>query len=320
MTERTKGSEAIDSSTSDAGEPGDCPLCGKTSLDKLPFRYSFHDRYLYGVQCRGCGLVFVHPQPSPEEIAAMYDEEYFTENSDEVGAHGPRAYMEMAAEGSQERKAAASRMDARLRRYAPNRGRLLEIGCGPGFFLAELTALGWTGAGLELSAFAARHAREQLGLEVTHGGVAAGVFPPETFQALFMGDVLEHLPAPLEALRAIREWLVPGGVAAIAVPSTLNLVSAKLGMTAYRSLGRCKTLRLPPYHLFEYTPDTLRAMIEAAGLRVQSVEQSAVPIGKMGLRGSAAENIGKVSLQMLAHASSALLNRGGDRLLAIATR
>lgn len=183
-----------------------------------------------------------------------------------------------------------------------------------------MRAIGWTVKGLELSNFAATHAREKLELEVVEGAVEVGVFPRESFDAVVMGDVLEHLPSPLASLRAVHTWLRPGGVAAIAVPSTLNLVSARLGMSLYRATGRCKTLRIPPYHLFEYTPGTLRAMLTSAGFVVDSLEQSAVSIGKMGLRGSALENAGKASMQLLAHATSALFNRGGDRLLAIALR
>src|SRR5690606_38061225 len=255
---------------------------GPGTLVPQPFRYLFHGRYLYGVSCPSCSLTFVHPQPSPEEIAEMYQEEYFRANSDEVGAHGPRAYMEMAEESVEERKEPAGRLDEALRRGRPERGRLLEIGCGPGFLLAEMRALGWTVQGLELSAFAARYAREALGLEVLEGAVEPGVFPRDSFDAVIMGDVLEHLPAPLASLRAVHTWLRVGSVAAIAVPSTLNLASARLGMALYRATGRCKTLRIPPYHLFEYTPKTLRAMLTSAGFEVVSLRQSAVPIGKMG--------------------------------------
>jgi 2-polyprenyl-3-methyl-5-hydroxy-6-metoxy-1,4-benzoquinol methylase len=228
--------------------------------------------------------------------------------------------MEMAEESAAERKDAARRLDRRLLRGRTERGRLLEIGCGPGFLLAAMRALGWAVQGLELSRFAAEYARETFGLEVVEGAVEAGVFPRDSFDAVVMGDVLEHLPAPLASLRAVHTWLRPGGAAAIAVPSTLNLVSARLGMSLYRATGRCKTLRIPPYHLFEYTPATLRAMLTRAGFEVVSLEQSAVPIRKMGLRGSAPENAGKAALQLLAHATSSLFNRGGDRLLAIALR
>ncbi len=317
-----------------------CPMCAAHETRVMPFRYLFHGRPIFGVRCNCCSLVFLHPQPTAEEIRDLYAEEYFTECGETAGAHGPEAYMEMARAGGPQRKREARRLDHLLRarfgsapehadragyaaeagQAAGERAALLEVGCGPGFMLAELRDLGWRVQGLEISKFAARHGREHLGLDIRVGPIAADAFPQSTLDAVLMGDVLEHLPDPRASLTAIRAWMRPGGVLIVAVPSTLNLLSARLGMAYYRRAGRFKTMRIPPYHLVEYTPRTLRAMLVASGYRVIRVRQSAVPVRKMGLRGSGVENAGKVALQGLAHASARLFNRGGDRLLAIAVK
>lgn len=310
--------------------PAACPLCGRVELEVRPFRYAFKERFLYGAECRACALTSICPQPTDHEIAEMYSDEYFTENSETCGAHGPAAYMELAESTAADRRDRAADLDVRLRTHfrahlrgprgdgPADHGSFLEVGCGPGFFLAEMKRLGWETHGLELSEFAARHARETLDLEITTGAIAPGVFGPEQFDVAFLGDVLEHLPRPLEDLVTLRSWLKPQGLCVVAVPSTLNLVSARLGMAFYARRGRFKTLRIPPYHLFEYTPGTLRKMLTAAGFDVLSVRQSAVPLARMGLRGSALENLAKVALQVPAIISSKILNRGGDRLLAVA--
>jgi hypothetical protein len=118
----------------------------------------------------------------------------------------------------------------------------------------------------------------------------------------------------------IRAWVKPEGLLIVAVPSTVNLLSVKIGMHLYRMRGRFKTLRIPPYHLFEYAPSTLRATLRRAGFGILELRQSAVPLRKMGLRGSPGENLGKSALQVLAHITSRLFNRGGDRLLVVARR
>jgi SAM-dependent methyltransferase len=296
---------------------GICPLCDSRELRLRAFRYTFHDRFLYGTQCTRCSLVFIQPQPSRDEIRDMYSEEYFVECSESCGAHGRHAYMEEAAQSGADRVRAARRLERLALSLLERRGRLLEIGCGPGFLLDAFRKLGWEVAGLEISPFAVRHAREQLHLSVELGDVEPDRFPERRFEMVFMGDVVEHLPDPLASLTTVRRWLVPGGIAIIAVPSTLNLLSARAGLVAYRMQGRFKTLRIPPYHLFEYTPATLERMIKASGLVPQRIVQSAVPLTKMGLRGTPIENVGKAALQLLAHATARLFNRGGDRLLAI---
>lgn len=297
-----------------------CPLCGPTVVRLLPFRYRFLGRDLHGVSCATCSLVFVHPVPTDAEIAHMYQEEYFTQCTDSCGAHGTMPYLELAEAGAEERKAAARRMDRRVVRRLGGRGALCEVGCGPGYFLAEMRDLGWRVKGLEISEYAAARARESLGLEVVVAPVTAEAFAAGELDAVFMGDVLEHLPRPLEALGAVRTWLREGAILAVAVPSTLNLLSARIGMALYKGSGRTKTLRLPPYHLVEYTPPTLRRVLVAAGFEVLELRQGTVPLRRMGLRGNAVENAGKVSLQILAHLTSRVLNRGGDRLLALARR
>jgi SAM-dependent methyltransferase len=264
--------------------------------------------------------VFIDPQPTAREIEDLYAEEYFTECSEACGAHGREAYMEMAEQSGAERVRSAAKLDRLLRRHAAGRGALLEVGCGPGFLLLEMRKLGWAARGLEISAYAARYAREQLGIDVAVGPLETQTVPRSSVDAVFMGDVLEHLPQPIAALRAVRTWLKPQGIVLIAVPATLNLLSAKLGMVAYSVLRKSKTMRIPPYHLFEYTPQTLRRMITASGFTVLELRESAVPLRKMGLRGTAVENIGKISLQLCAHLTTRLVNRWGDRLLAVARK
>jgi SAM-dependent methyltransferase len=238
----------------------------------------------------------------------MYGKEYFTECSETCGAHGAAAYMEMAQEGGAARARAARRLSDRFLRHEAARGDLLEIGCGPGFLLAELRDLGWNVTGVELSDYAVHHARETLHLDVRLGSIDSLDLGESSFDAVFMGDVLEHLPRPVEVLERVHRLLRPGGVLLVAIPSTMNLLSAKLGMQMYRSRGKFKTLRIPPYHLYEYTPRTIRSLLERCAFHVAEVDQSTVPLGRMGLRGSGVENAG----------TSRLCNRGGDRLLAAA--
>lgn len=297
-----------------------CPLCRATRSRRLPFFYAFHGRILHGVRCPDCGLVFVSPQPTEEEIVRMYDEEYFNSGDSDCGAHGPKAYMEMAADRTPSRVEGARNLDRELSTVCPQRGTFLEIGCGPGFLLREMRDLGWDVTGLELSEYAVNVARNEFGLDVHRGAIDPLDREPGSADAAFLGDVLEHLPDPVRSLRTVHDWLRPGGAVAIAVPSTMNLWSARLGLAAYRILGREKTLRIPPYHLIEFVPSTLERTLEAAGFEVLTVRVGAVRIGQMGLRGSPLENAGKVALQLTALATSRLLNRWGDRILAVGRR
>ncbi len=297
-----------------------CRVCGGIGLRCLPFAYDHSGSRHHGAGCITCGAVFLHPMPSDEAIAGFYSEEYYTACDEAGGAHGNLPYTELLEQTAGARRRAARRLDADLVKHLGMRGAFAEIGCGMGHFLGEMRSLGWRVWGLEISGYAAERARRDHGLDVATGAIEPGALPRGAFDACFMGDVLEHLPRPVEALGVVRDSLSPGGILAVAVPSTLNLLSARLGMALYRMSGKVKVIRIPPYHLFEYRPDSLTRVIGESGFDVLEMRQSAVPIGRMGLRGNVVENAGKVVLQILAHATSSVCNRGGDRLLALARR
>lgn len=297
-----------------------CRVCDGIGLRCLPFAYDHAGARHHGAECVSCGAVFLHPMPSDETIAGFYSEEYYTDCGESGGAHGNLPYTELLEEAAVARRRTARRLDADLVKRLGRRGSFVEIGCGMGHFLAEMRGLGWRVLGLEISDFAADRARREHGLEVATGAIGPGALPQGAYDACFMGDVLEHLPRPVEALRVIRGSLSPEGMLAVAVPSTLNLLSARVGMAIYRLRRKARVIRIPPYHLFEYRPDSLTRVIGESGFDVLEIRQSAVPIGRMGLRGTAVENAGKVALQVLAHATSSVCNRGGDRLLALARK
>ncbi|MCX7895293.1 MAG: class I SAM-dependent methyltransferase, partial [Thermoanaerobaculum sp.] len=112
-------------------------------------------------------------------------------------------------------------------RYAPAAypRRALDVGCGLGMLLAQLTP-DFVTYGLDISAFAlavarrrAPHAHLVLG---DAGSLAA--FPGNYFHAVIAKHVLEHLPEPEEALGQCARLLVPKGVLIFGTPNTRSLL------------------------------------------------------------------------------------------------
>jgi 2-polyprenyl-3-methyl-5-hydroxy-6-metoxy-1,4-benzoquinol methylase len=236
-----------------------CNLCGGQDARELyPARtdrsnghYSVTDIYActsnaYGlcgpiVQCQRCGLVFQSPVPPPSEIIHAYeevvDERYELERIGRVHTFG--------------------RDLAELERYvAP--GRVLDVGSHIGLFLEIAQEAGWEAWGVEPSNWAAERARAR-GLSVIHGALDHADLPRESFDAVTMWDVIEHLNDPLGALRHCRELLKPGGVIAVCTMDVSALFP--------RLTGR----RWPWYmqmHLIYFSKRTLAAMLDAAGYEV----------------------------------------------------
>jgi SAM-dependent methyltransferase len=110
-----------------------------------------------------------------------------------------------------------------VRRYVPG-GRLLEIGCGTGFFLSEL-GKHYETYGLDISPFALEHARRncpQADIRCMRAE-DVGDFPPEYFDVIIARHVLEHLEEPGEVLRQCGKVLRPRGLLLFVVPHTDSL-------------------------------------------------------------------------------------------------
>ncbi len=85
----------------------------------------------------------------------------------------------------------------------------------------------------------------------------------DTFDAVTLWDVLEHLPEPHAALAEIARILRPGG--------RLVLTTGDVGSLAARLSGSRWHLYTIPEHLFFYTRKSLRLLLEAHGFRVESL-------------------------------------------------
>jgi SAM-dependent methyltransferase len=153
----------------------------------------------------------------------------------------------------------------------PTGRRLLDVGCGAGWFLRISKKLGAIEQGVEPSEHAARLARQQ-GLSVFHGTLESYVeqAPANTqFDIITANHVIEHVPAPVDTLRAMKRLLSPGGFAWIAVPNASYPICRSLK-------GRWHSSDLP-YHLMHFTPSSIAEAGRRAGLKVKRQTTESIP-------------------------------------------
>ena len=273
----------------------------------------FRGRELGALGCDRCGIIFIHPQPTAGELTELYSSEYF-EGGDFRCGH-EKGYCEaetlehLANPGLLKHIREISRGD-----------RFMEIGCAGGAFLSAARDFGFTVQGVELSESASRTAREQFGLSVFTGSLADARFIDGSFDVIFMGDVLEHLPDPVTTLREVHRVMAPGGTLVIGVPSQTNSLFSRIGFALYGAAGRRATVSLPPYHLFEYRPSSMRFLLRACGFTVAELIQSTIPPDSINLRGAALQRYGKKVFQYPNWVLTRLFGVLGDRLSVVAVR
>jgi len=152
-----------------------------------------------------------------------------------------------------------------LRRFSAYTGRLLDVGCGVGFFVKVARDVGWDAHGSEISPIAVRIGREQLGLAQLHvGRIQDAGFAQSSFDVITLWDVIEHIPDPVSLLIELRRLLRVGGLLFVQTP---NISFQLLRARALRLLGSDEsrnTLEVKD-HLNDFTPGSLRLAIQRAG-------------------------------------------------------
>jgi SAM-dependent methyltransferase len=158
-------------------------------------------------------------------------------------------------------RSTAVRALERIERHA-RVGPICDLGCWVGFLLSEAERRGWEGRGVEPSRFASSFARDRLGLQVETGTMHEAELPDGYYRAVVLADVIEHLPAPRDALELIARLLAPGGVAYFALPDAGSLVARRLGARWWSVL---------PTHVQYFTRASLATLLARSGYSVEWV-------------------------------------------------
>jgi SAM-dependent methyltransferase len=229
------GAEALRLHLEVAGEAGERGLVPDT------------DRYgtalAHVARCDACG----HAQLDPMPPHAVLDAAYAEAASD--------AYLE---ERAGQLATAGRVLDVVERHVRP--GRVLDVGCWVGWLLVAARERGWDGVGVEPSDWAARVARAEHGLRVHH--TTLDELPEGPFDAIVLGDVIEHLPDPARALSVLRGRLRPGGVLVLMIPDA--------GSRVARVLGR-RWWSVIPTHVQYFTRRSIATLLHREGLEPMHV-------------------------------------------------
>jgi len=233
-----------------------CGLCGST---EYRFLFNGKDR-LHGksglfsyVICNRCGLVYMNPQISMNDLSDFYPSDYDPHQSKTGKPNQSRKKMRKK-----------NLLPEYILRSLNENTVLLDVGCGNGRFLDEVKKLTNTQVcGLDISKVAVQTAKENFGLDIFQGSITEAPFEDGSFDLITAWQYLEHVPRPLEVLQKFQQLLKPNGICIISTPN-FNSMNAKIFKDKWFGLD-C------PRHLYIYTPDTINELLEKAGLVVAEV-------------------------------------------------
>lgn len=203
-------------------------------------------------QCDRCGVVYLHPQPTGQQLAPFYDTPYYGQTREKFV--GPIARFVRHWQSGRARSVAT-----RL----PPGSHVLDIGCGNGQFLLDMHDMGYKVAGTELSRASASRVPSAIAANIHVGELTKLNLPAGMFDAVTLWHVLEHLPDPQAACQEISWLLKPGGWLFISVPNAQSPEA--------RLFGRHWFHLDPPRHLFGLGHRSLPNLLTHCGFEVLSI-------------------------------------------------
>lgn len=140
-------------------------------------------------------------------------------------------------------------------------GRVLDIGCGPGWLLSAIDPA-WQRFGVEPSAPAARLAAEHAA--ITTGTLDDTDYGDGAFDLIVMYHVIEHMADPVDALQRVMSLLKPGGRLLLGTPD-FDSGCARLFGAQYRLLH-------DPTHISLFSNDSMHRLLRDTGLHIDTVD------------------------------------------------
>jgi 2-polyprenyl-3-methyl-5-hydroxy-6-metoxy-1,4-benzoquinol methylase len=226
-----------------------CPVC--TSREGL---WAAEHRGLRVARCKECGHGYVWPVPNADFLDGIYRNLAYYQGSE--GSIGFRDYASLEPARKRMFTRHLMKIEAEV-----GTGRILDVGCATGDFLKVARGRGWQVLGADPSV--ARAQVEADGIALVGTTVHDAKVEPGSLDAVTFWDVLEHVTDPVADLTCACTLLRPGGVLALTVPDSANLVARASGRRwfGYKTAGE---------HLQFFTAASLSMALRSAGLSVRA--------------------------------------------------
>ena len=268
-----------------------CLLCQQPGT---PLYGGLKDR-LYGapgiwgfMQCPRCRVVWLNPRPLPEDTHKVYTSYYthaqaarrsalasWKEKTKRALYAAVPGYSAIADSWSWRLVGRALGLVPSLKEIAKlgimclddaRRGKLLEVGCGNGEFLFLMRKAGWEVQGVEPDPVAAKLAEELFAVPVIAGTLAGASLRDESFDAVTLCHVIEHVYDPIALLRECARVLKPKGKLVVLTPNVESR-GHQVFQDSWRELD-------PPRHVYLFSLETLRRVADRSGIQINLLRTS----------------------------------------------
>lgn len=226
-----------------------CPACGSISIHPVLSAkdYTVSGQTFSIWQCADCSLRFTQYAPGSERIGDYYKSDDYISHSNTTRGPINRIYQIVRQRTLKQKRKLVCKITGK------KKGELLDVGSGTGTFVSEMKEHGWHVIGLEPDADARKVAREIFGSDLKNTDQLFNL-PPNSFDAITLWHVLEHVHDLQKYLQQLKALLRPGGSLLIAVPNYTSLDAS-----VYKQYWAAYDV---PRHLYHFSPLSMKLLIE----------------------------------------------------------
>ena len=237
-----------------------CKICSKELV--IWYQDLFDDRHGYPgrfdvYKCINCGFGQTYPQLSPKKISEVYSK-YYPWKKIDIDKIKKDDYK-MPNKFTIWRKGLAINGQYMVK----PKSKVLDIGCGLGFSLLELSSIKCKAYGIDPDGNAGKLAKK-FKLKFKKGFITDNPFPKEKFDYIIANQVLEHTNSPIEFLLAAKERLEMNGKIILSFPNTNSL-------TRYL-LDKDWLHWHIPYHLNFFTRKSIKILAQKSKLKILDIK------------------------------------------------
>lgn len=213
------------------------------------------------VQCQNCGLIYVNPKPSEDEIAKFYPDTYSWKET--LTAESKITILIRKLEKIYRHHLLHYETSKVVKVANRKTGKLLDVGCGAGDRVDIFRRLGFDTYGIEPSS-SAEYARGHLGLNVKQVDLLEANCPDSFFDIITLHNVLEHTHNPQKVIRELHRILKEDGIVAIQVPNT-DCIQFKLFKKRWAAVD-------VPRHLYYFNIGFLKKMLGKGNFEIIKID------------------------------------------------
>jgi len=241
-----------------------CKICNSQNTGISFISANTHGRYVFDplagfevYHCQSCGVFFLGGiTVNSEYYARYYLPDYYSS-----GVSGGLLNRALESFGKMVIHFKQSEILRYFKRSDNAKLKILDVGCGSGEFLANISPDIFDKYGLEINPQGYEQCRRKQ-LKVVNKDIREAGFAPESFDVITMWHVLEHSDQPYELLKEARRILKGSGIIIVATPNTDSL--------GFRHGGKGWFHLDSPRHLILYNRHSLGFTLSKAGFRVEN--------------------------------------------------